>query len=376
MIHFSKSVVTLLMVLVGTSATLVGYESIDYATALNLTADYCYARSYEEVPSIVQRCEYIVLVDFEVPAGETLELNLQKNSVLLFEGTIKFAVAYWDGPLIHITGNNIQVIGGTKHLIHGQGEFYWDGQGGSGGVKKPEKVFSVNVNGGIFKNINIKNCPTACVKIYGNDLTFSGFNIDLNDGFKNKLAKHTDAMTFSHSNNIVIENSKIVNQDDCVNVICSSNAVIRNVHCWGSHGLTISSGLSTSDRNNDVQNITYEDCSIGGSLSGIHFKTHPAGGHGTVDQVTYRNIEIKDVTRHGIEIQQDYPNNDGHPSNNIKINNLNLINVTGTVKGKTTRGVRISCGSGSCTNWKWSDVKITGAHKKDDCNFHPDGYSC
>nr|CCJ09446.1 glycoside hydrolase family 28 protein [Phaedon cochleariae] len=370
-----KSLVSVLVFVIGISAS-TSYESIEFLKAKNLTADYCYARSYAEVSFVVQNCTHIVLANFEVPARETLELKLRKNSVVLIEGTIKFAVAHWDGPLMHITGENIQVIGGTNHLIHGQGELYWDGQGGAGGVTKPQRVFSVKAEGGTFKNINIKNCPMFCVSIMGNDLTFSGFNIDNNDGFKNGRGKNTDGMGFSHSNNIVIENSKIVNQDDCVNVICSSNAVIRNVHCWGSHGLTISSGLSKTDRNNDVYNITYEDCSIGGSLVGIHVKTHPAGGHGTVNQVTYRNIEIKDVTKFGVEIQQDYPKGDGNSANNINIYNMNLINVTGSVKGSKAIGVRVSCGSGSCSDWNWSDVKITGSHKKDSCNFHPNGYKC
>nr|ADU33277.1 endopolygalacturonase [Chrysomela tremula] len=376
MISLIEAFVSLLVIVVSIKADSNGYEPIDYQTAKNLTADYCYVKSYEEVDSVVQNCNRIVLESFEVPAGKTLTLKLRKKAVLLFEGTLTFGMAYWDGSLIEIRGENIQVIGGTNHLIHGHGEKYWDGLGVAG-VVKPKRLMSINVKGGTFTNINIKNCPVFCVAIMGNDLTFSGFNIDLQDGFKNSLGRNTDGMGFSHANNIVIENSKITNQDDCVNALGdSSNAVVRNVHCWGSHGFSVTSGMSTTNTGNDIRNITFEDCSIGGSLGGIHVKTLPTGGHGTLDQITYRNIEIKDTTRFAIEVQQDYPKEDGHSSNNIIINDLNLINVTGSVKGKSARGVRISCGSGSCTNWKWSGVKITGAHKKDDCNFHPNGYSC
>nr|ADU33342.1 endopolygalacturonase [Gastrophysa viridula] len=349
------------------------YEHIDYEKAKNLTADYCYARSYAEVANVVEKCRYIVLVNFEVPAGKTLQLNLQKNSVLLIEGTITFAVAHWDGPLMSINGKNLQVLGGTNHLIHGQGEKYWDGRGG-GGVQKPQRVMSINVQGGSFKNINIKNCPMFCVSIIGSDLTFSGFNIDNNDGFKGGLAVNTDAMGFVYSNNILIENSKIINQDDCINVMASSNAVIRNVHCWGSHGLSFSSGLSKTDENNDIHNVTFQDCSIGGSLNGIHILTMPSGGKGKISQVTYRNIQIIDVTQRAIEFRQDYLDN-GHPKNNIVIDGLTLDNIYGTVTGNAV-AVYINCGSGSCKNWNWSGVKITGAKTKDYCNFVPHGYSC
>nr|ADU33278.1 endopolygalacturonase [Chrysomela tremula] len=363
----------LIVIVVDIAATTTSYESVDYQKAKNLTADYCYARSYAEVPDIIKKCKYIVIVNFEVPAGNTLQLHLQKNSVLLIEGTITFGVANWDGPLMDIAGENIQVIGGTNHLIHGKGEKYWDGHGG-GGVKKPKRLMSINVHRGSFTNINIKNCPMFCVSIIGNDLTFSGFNIDLQDGFKGGLAVNTDAMGFVYSDNILIKDSKIWNQDDCINVMASKNAVIRNVHCWGSHGLSLSSGLSKTDENNDIHNITYEDCSIGGSLNGIHILTMPSGGKGKISQITYRNIEIKEVTMRGIEFRQDYLD-DGHPSNNIKIDGLTLENIHGTVTSGAV-GVYIQCGSGSCTNWNWSGVKMTGSKKKDVCNFHPEGYSC
>nr|ADU33276.1 endopolygalacturonase [Chrysomela tremula] len=373
MILHLKSFVFLLIVVVSIAH---GYEPIDYQTAKNLTADYCYVNSYNEVDSIVKSCRYIVIQGFEVPAGKTLNLNLQKKTVLLFEGTLTFGMAYWDGPLISISGYDIQVMGGTNHLIHGHGEKYWDGQG-DGGVKKPRKVMTINAHGGSFKNINIKNCPLFCVAIVGTDLTFSGFNIDLQDGFNNNLGRNTDGMSFSQSNNILIENCKIWNQDDCVNVLGgSTNSLVRNVHCWGSHGFSITSGMADSEKLNSISNITFEDSSIGGSLGGIHVKTLPTGGPGILDRITYRNIQITDVTRFAIEAHQDYPNEDGKSSNNIKITNLNLIGVTGTVKGSSTRSVRINCGSGSCSNWNWSGIKITGAQNKDECNFHPNGYSC
>nr|CCJ09448.1 glycoside hydrolase family 28 protein [Phaedon cochleariae] len=369
-----KSLVSLLVIVVGITASSTS-ESLEYLTAKNLTSDYCYARSYAEVADVVKRCTHICIENFEVPAGVTLQLNLQKHSVLLIEGTISFGVAHWDGPLMYITGEFIQVIGGTNHLIHGRGEQYWDGNGGAAGVTKPERVMSINAKRGSFKNINIKNCPMFCVSIIGTDLTFSGFNIDNKDGFKGGLAKNTDAMGFVYSDNILIENSNIVNQDDCINIMASSNAVIRNVHCWGSHGLSFSSGLSNTDENNDIHNVTFKDCSIGGSLNGIHILTMPSGGRGKISQITYRNINIIDVTQRAIEFRQDYLRN-GQPGNNIRIDDLTLDNIYGTVTGRSAVGVYINCGDGSCSNWNWRDVRITGAKNKDTCNFHPNGYSC
>nr|ADU33344.1 endopolygalacturonase [Gastrophysa viridula] len=369
-----KSSILFSIVIVGISAETIDY---DYETAKNLTSDYCYIKSYNEAPAIVKKCTHIVVTGFEVPAGKTLELNLLQHSVLLFEGTLTFGVAHWAGPFIYITGQNIQVIGGTNHLIHGGGEKYWDGLGGSG-VKKPERVFFMNAQVATVKNINIKNCPLFCVSVLGHDLTFSGINIDNTDGFANGLARNTDGITFAQCKNVVLENSKIINQDDGVNILGGcSNVYVRNVHCWGSHGLSVTSGMATTAAKNDVYNVTFEDCSNGGSFVGIHVKTtQPCLGPGSFKQITYKNIQISEVTRSAIEIQQDYPKNDGNSANTMKIIGVDLINVTGSVKTTSARKVRINCGSGSCSNFKWSNVKITGSTTADSCNYHPSGYSC
>nr|ADU33343.2 endopolygalacturonase [Gastrophysa viridula] len=371
---FMKYFVTFSVIVVGISATTIEY---DYETAKNLTSDYCYIKSYNEAPAIVKKCTHIVVTGFEVPAGKTLELNLLKQSVLLFEGTLTFGVAHWDGPFTHITGQNIQVIGGTNHVIHGHGEKYWDGQGDSGGVKKPRRVLSVQVQKAIFKNINIKNCPLFCATALGHDITFTGFNIDNNDGFKNGVARNTDGISFAQCSNIIVKDSKVYNQDDCVNILGGcKNVYVENVHCWGSHGLSITSGMATTADKNDIYNVTYQDCSIGGSYAGIHVKTtQPCLGPGTIRKITYKNIQITDVIRDAIEIQQDYPKNDGNSANKMAMTEVNLIDVTGSVTGSARR-VRINCGSGSCSNFRWSNVKITGSKTDDSCNYIPSGYSC
>ena len=38
--------------------------------------------------------------------------------------------------------------------------------------------------------------------------------------------------------------------------------------------------------------------------------------------------------------------------------------------------ILVECGVGSCTGWKWTDVKVTGGKKSTACLNLPSGVSC
>jgi polygalacturonase len=66
---------------------------------------------------------------------------------------------------------------------------------------------------------------------------------------------------------------------------------------------------------------------------------------------------------------------DGQPTNGVPITNFNLSNVTGTVLSSAVN-IHIECGTGSCRNWSWSGVSITGGKKSTTCMNVPAGISC
>lgn len=55
-------------------------------------------------------------------------------------------------------------------------------------------------------------------------------------------AHNSDAFNVGNSVNLLIEECKVWNQDDCVVVSDSANVTVDNVFCSGTHGLSIAGG--------------------------------------------------------------------------------------------------------------------------------------
>lgn len=88
-----------------------------------------------------------------------------------------------------------------------------------------------------------------------------------------------------------------------------------------------------------------------------------------VNNVLYSNITMSGITKYGIDIQQDYLNGGptGTPTNGVIISGVSFINVKGTVSSSSAYDYYILCGSGSCSNFSFSDVSITGGTSS--CNY-------
>lgn len=345
------------------------------ATSSAAVANYsssCTISQFSDVKRVTSSCNNIVIKDLRVPGGKQLKLDLKRGSKLVFEGTTVFDVAHWHGPLVLVTGENVQVNGAKGSVLNAQGEKYWDGQGGAGGVTKP-RFFTIETTGGsVFKNIKLLNCAMFCVGIHSTDLHLDGWTLDVSAG--HKLGKNTDGFGISeNSRNILIENSVVTNQDDCVVVNSGSNMLFRNIKCHGSHGLSFSLGKNDDDNadSGTTRNITFNDISVADGSYGIHVKTKR--GNGLLTDIIYENIEFKGLLKEGIFIDQNYGTH-GKVPRKFQISNLKLINVHGTVNKKATP-VHISCHSNGCSNFDWSKIDVRGS-RKNICNFNPTGFSC
>lgn len=104
---------------------------------------------------------------------------------------------------------------------------------------------------------------------------------------------NTDGFDLSSSSNILIKNSVVKNQDDCVAANQGSGYYFKNLVCSGGHGLSLSVGQSEKDGTpNTLKNVTFSDCTVLNSRNGIHVKTHSDAGTGSITDVTYRNITL------------------------------------------------------------------------------------
>jgi polygalacturonase len=116
------------------------------------------------------------------------------------------------------------------------------------------------------------------------------------------------------------------------------------------------------------------DCLI--FSSGVRIKT-VYGATGSVSGVTYKDITLSGISSYGIVVRQDYENGSptGTPTTGVPITNFVLNNVKGTVDSSAT-DVFILCGSGSCSDWTWTSVSVTGGKVSSSCENVPSGASC
>lgn len=111
-------------------------------------------------------------------------------------------------------------------------------------------------------------------------------------------------------------------------------------------------------------------------MNGVRIKT-VSGANGSVSDVTYSAITLSGITEYGIVIEQDYENGSptGVPTTGVPITDLTLEDVTGTVESTAT-DIYILCGSGSCSDWTWDGVDVTGGETSTKCENIPSGLSC
>jgi polygalacturonase len=76
-------------------------------------------------------------------------------------------------------------------------------------------------------------------------------------------AANSDGFDVSTTNDSVIYNNIVYNQDDCVAITSGNNITVSNMYCSGSHGLSIGSvgGKSNNNVTNILVSAPYSRCS-------------------------------------------------------------------------------------------------------------------
>jgi polygalacturonase len=128
---------------------------------------------------------------------------------------------------------------------------------------RPDHFIVVNklTAGSVIENLHIQNWPTHLFSISScSDLTFQNMILDNSAGdVPNAIsgglpaAHNSDGFDVSTTNNAIITNNFVHNQDDCVAITSGNNITVSNMYCYGGHGLSIGSVGGKS--NNNVTNI-------------------------------------------------------------------------------------------------------------------------
>ena len=86
---------------------------------------------------------------------------------------------------------------------------------------------------------------------------------------------------------------------------------------------------------------------------------------------------MSNISDYGIDIQQDYLNGGptGTPTNGVIIKDVTMTNITGTATSDAI-DYYILCGEGSCSNFVFNDISITGG-AEGSCNLNTTGdFTC
>lgn len=330
----------------------------------------CTTSNYWEVAEAAASCDVLTLGDIVIPEKTTMEIDLKTGAKLIFSGHLTHVAAEWTGDLMKVKGTNVEIYGVDGHILDGLGPQHWKGAN-EPTIQRP-KFFRLQVHNSLVHNLYIKNCPNNCMMIASSDTTIQNIYIDNKDGYPavagTKYAKNTDGFDIGSSTNLIVKDSVVYNQDDCVAVTGGSNLYFDNLWCNGSHG------LSFSVKTGDVHDVEFKNSHVEYADNAIHVKGHNDAQTGSIQNVLYQNITFKAIARYAISVQQNYPS--GTASANVKITGLTMDNVQGTMTGSKSVASQLICASGGCSDWTWNNVNIQGAHEKNQCQNVPSGIPC
>ncbi|KAJ7263967.1 glycoside hydrolase [Mycena rebaudengoi] len=308
-----------------------------------------------------QECTIINIAGFTVPAGQTCSLSPPDGAVVSMTGQITFGVAQWAGPLMVIRGNGI-TFNGNNHNLAGQGDQYWDGLGGNGGVQKPAPMITLDMSG-TFENVQILNSPQRAVAINTNGLTVSGVTVNhaaraaANSRSNGKPAGANTDVSVAVDRLLRYQFTRAGFRYDCLAINRGSNITFIGNSCTGGHGVSIGSTGS----NTVVSGIMISN-NVGMCGNALRIKTDATATDSTVSNVVYTGNRATGTTGFGVLIDQSYPAVLGTPGTGVVISGITFTGTSTIAVGSTGHRVEVNCGStSSCIGtWNFAGLTVTG----------------
>jgi polygalacturonase len=198
---------------------------------------------------------------------------------------------------------SLGVIDGRGHgTLVGSSQTWWDvatAAASGGNQNNPVLVEGNGVNDITIYQVELEDSPMYHVYMQnGRGLTVWGVEISTP-----ATARNTDGVDPVSESDVTIKDDMISNGDDCVAVKAnpgtpSRNITVDDVHCYGSHGLSVGSQTAGGVSNVLFENSTLNGLDAFGTLSvsdtGIQIKTDANSG-GLTQQVTYRDICLTNI---------------------------------------------------------------------------------
>jgi polygalacturonase len=116
---------------------------------------------------------------------------------------------------------------------------------------------------------------------------------------------HVDGWDIYRSDNVSITNSYIINGDDCVSLKPNStNVLVENLYCQGSHGISMGSVGQYAGVQDIIENVLVKNVTMVNAQNGARIKAFggsssststTGGGNGYVQNITFQDFKCSAV---------------------------------------------------------------------------------
>ncbi|KAF7191048.1 Exopolygalacturonase X-1 [Pseudocercospora fuligena] len=359
----------------------------------------CYVQSHndfttddsEYILSAIQDCNdggHVVFPQGQTYViGKALDLTFLNCIDLDIQAYIQFTndTDYWQANAFNQTfqnattffqlgGNDVNVYGGG--LLDGNGQVWYDLYASDALILRPILFGTIGLHTGSVSDIRLRYSPQWYNLVANStDVVFDSIDITGYSASDNE-AKNTDGWDTYRSENVVIQNSIINNGDDCVSFKPNSTDIlVQNLHCNGSHGISVGSlgqyvGEVDIVENVYVYNISMYNASDGarikvwpGSASALSEDLQGGGGTGRVSNITYQDILIDNVD-YAVEVTQCYGQKNltlcnEFPSN-LTIDGITINNIHGSTSSKYSpiSGYVVCSSPDVCGNIELNEIDV------------------
>ncbi|KAJ3882280.1 glycoside hydrolase family 28 protein [Lentinula edodes] len=320
-----------------------------------------------------------------IPAGATLNIETRldmtgmSNLNIDLQGTIRFNpdIDYWSGNGFPITfqdqitfwllgGENIVLSGGGT--LDGAGQAWYDAFASNSSLLRPIILTLNEATNVLVENIQMVNSPEWFNLVNEcQNVTFNNISITAKSTSDNFIS-NTDGWDIYRSDMVTIKNSVINNGDDCVSFKPNStNILVSDLNCNGSHGISVGSLGQFSGVFDIVQNVTAINIQMANAENGARIKAFAGDdvGSGTVQNITFQNFVVSNVDS-PVVIDQCYETSaddcEEFPSN-VFIQDIFFNNISGTGSGSQVASLDCSPGS-RCTDINVNGFDLSGSDGK------------
>ncbi|KAG4414921.1 hypothetical protein IFR04_011944 [Cadophora malorum] len=320
---------------------------------------------------------FLNAVDFDIQGTITFTTDTAYWMDKSFKYAFQNGCSYWQWG-----GNDVNWFGGGT--IDGAGQVWYDLFAKNSTIQRPLLFATIGMHHASMSHINIKNPPNWFDFISeSSDIIISDMFLSATSNNTNPV-KNSDGWDTYRSDHITIQDSVVLNTDDCVSFKPNStNILVQNMHCNGSHGMSVGSlgqyrGVTDIAENIYVYNATmtysgdsarikvYQDAI---PLADGTLPSSSGGGNGYVKNITYDGMhDLSDD--YAIELTTCYAQKnatlcDLYPSKMI-LQDIYFKNFDGTLNAHYDPivGTLVCSSAERCININAENINITTPSRK------------